>query len=158
MIRASRGGLGFRISFLIFFIFPSLLLADGWNPVTRAPNIGSIGNTRHNMTMSYLPAIADDPMSGARNNYAEICVYCHTPHGANDTKGAIPLWNRTLNQGQYTIYDKPTTLNRPIGQPGPNSVTCLSCHDGTISIDSIINMPGSGRYNEAQKTSMDPAY
>jgi len=158
MKQAICGGLVVRFLVLFCFVFPSIIFADGWAPNTRAPNIGNIGNTRHNLTMSYLPAIADDPMSGARNNYQEICVYCHTPHGANDTKGAIPLWNRTLNQGQYTIYDKPRTLNRPIGQPSPNSLTCLSCHDGTISIDSIINMPGSGRYSEAQKTSFNPSW
>ena len=91
-----------------------------------------------------------------RNQYVEVCVYCHTPHGANQlspnsTKSALPLWNRTINTNQYTIYDKPRTLERPITQPGPNSLTCLSCHDGTISIDSIINMPGSGGYNAAQQ-------
>jgi hypothetical protein len=83
-------------------------------------------------------------MDIGRNNYGEVCIYCHTPHG-NNTLIQAPLWNRTINNsGTYTIYDKPTTLSRPIGQPGPNSLTCLSCHDGTISIDSILNMPGSG--------------
>lgn len=134
-------------------------LADGWNPATRASNIGSIENTRHNLTMSYLPPISGGGavMDNARNNYGEICVYCHTPHGANDTVAA-PLWNRTINQNQYTIYDKPRTLMRPVTQPGPNSLTCLSCHDGTIAIDSIINMPGSGNYSAAQKTQMNPAF
>lgn len=132
------------------------LSADGWNPITEAPNNLTIGNTRHNLTMSYLPAIAGGGaiMDNARNNYFEICVYCHTPHGANRQVNA-PLWNRTINQSSYLIYDKPRTLNRPIGQPGPNSLTCLSCHDGTISIDSIINMPGSGKYDAAQETTVN---
>lgn len=43
-------------------------------------------------------------------------------------------------------------------QPGVNSLTCLSCHDGTVAIDSIINMPGSGRYNAAQETSVNTAF
>ncbi|MDH5324618.1 MAG: cytochrome c3 family protein [Gammaproteobacteria bacterium] len=134
--------------------------ADGWSPATRAPNTDSISKTRHNLTMSYLPAITGGGaiMDNARNNYGEICVYCHTPHGTNTTVDALPLWNRTINTGTYTIYDKPRTLDRPIGQPGPNSLTCLSCHDGTIAIDSIINMPGSGNYSEAQKTSMNPSF
>jgi hypothetical protein len=29
---------------------------------------------------------------------------------------------------------------------------CLSCHDGTVAIDSIINMPGAGRYNPGNAT------
>jgi hypothetical protein len=132
------------------------IAADGWNPVTRAPNTDSVAKTRHNLTMSYLPAIAGGGviMDNARNNYVEVCVYCHTPHGANSQISA-PLWNRTINTSAYTIYDKPRTLNRPIGQPGPNSLTCLTCHDGTISIDSIINMPGSGGYQRSQETSSD---
>lgn len=141
---------------LLLVLLCAEISADGWNPNTEATNNLSIGNTRHNLTMSYLPAIAGGGaiMDNARNNYFEICVYCHTPHGANRQVNA-PLWNRTINQSSYLIYDKPRTLNRPIGQPGPNSLTCLSCHDGTISIDSVINMPGSGKYLTAQETTVN---
>lgn len=131
----------------------NLAFADGWNPNSRATNRDSILNTRHNLTLSYNidAGGAGNVMNLFRNNYFEVCVYCHTPHGANKLVNA-PLWNRTINTSSYTIYDKPRTLNRPIGQPGPNSLTCLSCHDGTISIDSIINMPGSGGYSASQET------
>lgn len=134
-------------------------IADGWNPFSRAPNRDSIEFTRHNLTLSYNVQAggAGNAMDLFRNQYVEICVYCHTPHGANSQVNA-PLWNRTVNTGEYQIYDKPRTLNRPIGQPGPNSLTCLSCHDGTISIDSIINMPGSGFYSRAQETAMNTAF
>lgn len=149
-------------------VHASSAVADGWVPIvppgtvpyqTRAPLNGSIANTRHNLTLSYNIAAggAGVVMDVVRNNYGEICVYCHTPHGAN-TAVKAPIWNRTVNTGQYTIYDKPRTLNRPITQPGPNSLTCLSCHDGTISIDSIINMPGSGGWNASQMTSVDKAW
>ncbi len=146
---------GIIISALMLFAYSTQSIADGWDPTTQASNIGSIANTRHNLTMSYSTAQAI--MDAARNDYVEICVYCHTPHGANSTAKAVgaPLWNRTINQTDYIIFDKPRTLNQPIGQPGPNSLTCLSCHDGTISTDSIINMPGSGRYNKAQETAMN---
>lgn len=116
-------------------------MADGWDPISQAGAISSIADTRHNLTMSYNSSGA--AMNSFRNDYGAICVYCHTPHGANDQIQA-PLWNRTINPGNYITYDKPTTLMRPIGLPGPSSLTCLSCHDGTISIDSILNMPGSG--------------
>lgn len=137
----------------------SSALADGWNPYSRAPNIDSIANTRHNLSLSYNinAGGAGIVMDTVRNQYVEICVYCHTPHGANSQIDA-PLWNRTVNTSQYQIYDKLRTLNRPIGQPGPNSLTCLTCHDGTIAIDSIINMPGSGNYSKAQETSVNTAF
>lgn len=126
----------------LLFLLATGSFADGWDPGSKATAQGSIVNTRHNMTMSYLGAAAVF-MSGVRNDYGAVCVYCHTPHGANKQIDA-PLWNRTINNGTYVIYDRPTTLMRPIGQPGPSSLTCLSCHDGTIAIDSVLNMPGAG--------------
>lgn len=133
----------------------SSVFADGWDPTSKAPNIESIAKTRHNLTVGYSPYAIE--MNGYRNDYREVCVYCHTPHGANSQVNA-PLWNRTINTGTYTIFDKARTLNQPIGQPGPNSLTCLSCHDGTISPDSIINMPGSGGYNPVMETTNDQAW
>lgn len=44
-------------------------------------------------------------------------------------------------------------MTQTVSPPGPKSLTCLSCHDGTVAIDSIVNMPGSGRYNAASQTS-----
>jgi len=116
--------------------------ADGWAPDSRAGAIGSIENTRHNLSLSY--NVSGAVMDPFRNQYGAVCIYCHTPHGAN-TQIEAPLWNRTVNTGNYLIYDAPTTLMRPVTQPGPTSLTCLSCHDGTIAIDSVLNMPGPGR-------------
>ncbi len=146
----------------------SFAVADGWTPIvgpndisykTKAPLTGSITNTRHNLTQSFLgdASLMASAGGGVRNNYGEICVYCHTPHGANTTIKA-PIWNRTIIPKEYKIYDKLRTLNRPIGQPGANSLTCLSCHDGTTAIDSIINMPGSGRFNANQQTVVDKGW
>ncbi len=132
---------------VVFLAFSGILFlstnasADGWDPGSGTTASGSIANTRHNLTTSWN---SYDYMSSARNQYNDVCVYCHTPHGANSQIDA-PLWNRTINDANnYAIYDKPTTLMRPVSVPGPGSLTCLSCHDGTISIDSVLNMPGSG--------------
>ncbi len=128
--------------------------AEGWDPTSKASNTGSIVNTRHNLTQSYLPSGFSGFMDYARNNYGEVCVYCHTPHGANSQSGA-PLWNRTINTGSYTTYNFPLMSEQTPTQPGSASVACLSCHDGTIAIDSIINMPGPGRYLKTQETSQN---
>jgi len=138
----------------------ALAFADGWDPNTAASNIGSIINTRHNLTLSYnTGGFGGASMDQARNNYGQVCVYCHTPHGANK-QIAAPLWNRTVNPGDYTIYDRPTTigLEGRLNLPGPSSLTCLSCHDGTIAIDSILNMPGSGRYGNNETGTSDMAF
>jgi len=121
---------------------------------TKATNL-NISNSRHNLTQSFLGANAAI-MNTGRNDYGEVCVYCHTPHGAN-TALAAPIWNRTFKGNTYKTYNElgTATLTQPVGQPGVNSLTCLSCHDGTTAIDSIINMPGSGRYQKSQETTVD---
>ena len=41
----------------------------------------------------------------ATGGNGEVCVYCHTPHGA-DTSAVVPLWNRTLpSPASFTTYD-----------------------------------------------------
>jgi hypothetical protein len=111
------------------------------------PNQGSISKTRHNLSLT--PGIGDIylVMDNWRNNYGEVCVYCHTPHGANSNVSA-PLWNRNIPNTTYTTYNQLNTssLTQTVSQPGAASLTCLSCHDGQQAIDAIINMPGSGRY------------
>ena len=163
--------LGAVLSVISLSLISFMAFADGWlpdgggtnsDPTTSAPNVilnntvssdglrvGGIANTRHNLTMSYNGN--NQVMDQFRNNYYEICVYCHTPHGANST-AAAPLWNRTVTQRTYTLFNQdkttsktsffePTALDLTYTQPGPNSLTCLSCHDGATAIDSIINMP-----------------
>ncbi|MGE5552300.1 MAG: cytochrome c3 family protein [Betaproteobacteria bacterium] len=72
------------------------------------------------------------------DDYNEVCVYCHTPHHANQAQGA--LWNRPAQVTTYTVYSSPTLDSTP-GQPGRSSKLCLSCHDGTIAVDAVINAP-----------------
>jgi hypothetical protein len=147
---------------LILSLATGLLLADGAvadeDLPTKFSNTGTIGNTRHNLTQRQ--SAGGGPVGGlmdfVRNDYGEVCVYCHTPHGANTTIAA-PLWNRTIKATTYTLYNQ-TSLSSTVTQPGANSLTCLSCHDGQVAIDSIVNMPGSGRYNAAQMTSQNNAF
>lgn len=98
-------------------------------------------------------------MSLSRNDYGEVCVYCHTPHGSNGNI-ELPLWNRTIKQTTYTTYNQlgTTSIEQGYSQPGLASLACLSCHDGQTAIDSIINMPGSGRFSAAQATSQSSSF
>ena len=123
---------------------------------TKFTNRDSVGNTRHNLTQRQVSGggPAGLLMDTTRNDYAEVCVYCHTPHGANRTTTA-PLWNRTMKVTTYQTYDLLNTasLTQTVTQPGVASLTCLSCHDGQTAVDAIINMPGSGRANVNMETS-----
>jgi predicted CXXCH cytochrome family protein len=65
----------------------------------------------------------------------EICVFCHTPHDANDSVTEAPLWNRETSTKQFRLYNSPT-LDAEVEQPSGTSKLCLSCHDGTVAIDS----------------------
>jgi len=154
---------------LLAMVASTLMIPTGWSATappgkqTKFSNIGSIANTRHNLTQS--TAVDSNGtqigafMDSSRNNYGEVCVYCHTPHGANNFIAA-PLWNRTIKPTVYKTYADlgTTTLTQVLTQPGPASLTCLSCHDGQTAIDSIINMPGSGMGDLAQQQSQNTTF
>ncbi|MHC4064260.1 MAG: cytochrome c3 family protein [Planctomycetota bacterium] len=66
---------------------------------------------------------------------SQVCVFCHAPH---NTSGVRPLWNRELPMTNYKIYESSTLDARP-GQPTGASKLCLSCHDGTIALGSVLS-------------------
>lgn len=141
----------------IFLILVAEVSADVDLP-TKFTNQGGIINTRHNLTQSTIGDGAIN-MNPYRNDYGEVCVYCHTPHSASSAIN-LPLWNRTITSSSYTTYDTlgTSSLTSNVSQPGINSLACLSCHDGTLGVDSIINMPGSGGYSAAQQTTQSDAF
>ncbi|MDD5435038.1 MAG: hypothetical protein PH343_06380, partial [Nitrospira sp.] len=80
------------------------------------------------------------PMQGtAFNDYGEVCVYCHTPHNADSI---APLWNRQSNPNpsDYKVYSSPNFDSKNLGPDGI-SLACLSCHDGTVAVDAVLNQP-----------------
>ena len=76
----------------------------------------------------------------------EICIFCHTPHGGDQSVNA-PLWNRSVSS--TSVYTRFSSMGRitfdadeaPVGGV---SIACLSCHDGTQARDAVINGPGGG--------------
>jgi len=73
--------------------------------------------------------------------YNEVCVYCHTPHSASTS---AQLWNRTnVVVSSYQVYTS-STMNAVPGLPGAGSQLCLSCHDGTIAVNDLVNAPNTG--------------
>ena len=66
-----------------------------------------------------------------------ICIVCHTPHNAMQLVNVpAPLWNHELSTANYTLYASPTMDETTI-QPLGISKLCLSCHDGTVALDSF---------------------
>ena len=80
-------------------------------------------------------------LSGANYGTDQICIFCHTPHNAKSPQLA-PLWNHASTVATYTLYQS-TTLNAVPGQPAGTSKACLSCHDGTVAVDSYGSTTGT---------------
>ncbi len=109
--------------------------------LAHAAAAGTIVGSKHDLyTVWY-----NGPHSSSLNQYAEVCVYCHTPHQGNSDAAmdGVPLWNRVTPSSSYTLYSSPTLDSSP-GSPGGYSLACLSCHDGTLAVDRVVNAPGSG--------------
>lgn len=101
--------------------------------VSQALFAGSIVGSKHDLSVAV----------GGTN---EICVFCHTPHNANndldnDTildstrpggRPNAPLWNRRITRADtdtFTPYTS-STMNMVCDEiPSPLSLACLSCHD-----------------------------
>jgi predicted CXXCH cytochrome family protein len=99
--------------------------------------MASVTNTKHNLGAS--------GSNNHTNATAEICIFCHTPHGGNQ-QVAAPIWNRTVSS--TSVYTRFSSMGRitfdakeaPVGSV---SIACLSCHDGTQAMNAVINSPGS---------------
>ena len=85
---------------------------------------------------SYTPGTG---LAGSPHDFSRFgisaCGACHTPHHASKTVKSAPLWNHAMTQRTYKVYTSPT-MNAQTGQPSEISRLCLSCHDGSIAIDS----------------------
>ncbi len=123
-----------------------LLLVIAITLIAAGSAFGIIAGSRHDMTAGAFYA-------GAA---ISACQYCHTPHLRNNpVVGSAPLWNRSMSAaGSYLAADGATnyqvygaagagvagqTLSgSTVNEPGGNSKTCLTCHDGTIGLGAVL--------------------
>ncbi len=129
-----------RVNKIVFAGAVALAGVMLWSAAATAARVSDIRNTRHNFSATVTPNIlgGGDTRNVRANSESEICVFCHTPHGADLAEG--PLWNKTLpDPGTYTRYTS-SSIDSNIGQVNGVSKLCLSCHDGTIAIGSVRNV------------------
>jgi len=105
---------------------------------------GAVSDTKHNLAAGIDITTTDEK--------ATLCGFCHIPHGGVELTDAagnvtVPLWARSNVRATYTLYNtgggttiggnsySSTLAQNPVFQPGPNSLTCLSCHDGQIGMN-----------------------
>lgn len=100
---------------------------------------------------------------GSGDTLDRICIFCHAPHHAYQEVAAsginyLPLWNHGITTQIYNTYESDFgggpdaaasglsnhELNADIGQPGSVSRLCLSCHDGTVALDTYGQAPQRG--------------
>lgn len=120
----------------------AVIMVSGLVVVTVSALAGTVVGSRHDLSAFNKRGYGSEtgPMTGGSfNDYRETCVYCHTPHNAGTT---APLWNRQLpDQVDYEMYSGPNFDSGSPKAPDGISLGCLSCHDGSIAVDAVINKP-----------------
>jgi predicted CXXCH cytochrome family protein len=99
---------------------------------------GGIQGTKHDLSFS-------DFSSTRIGHQTASCEFCHTPHGTVANREA-PLWNLGQTKALYQIYTSPTLDVDTSAGPNGVSLTCLSCHDGTLAPDVLRNINGSSGF------------
>lgn len=119
--------------------------------IAATNKISDVRGTKHNLSAaadgSATPSGGVVPVRTVKaTSETQVCVFCHTPHGA--TTGIVaPLWNRELSTAAtYTTYTS-TSIEASAAElasgPGGSSKLCLSCHDGTMAIDKVNVLNGA---------------
>jgi len=116
----------------------------------------SIKNTKHDLSF-FTTAWPGSP--SYQTDEAQLCIFCHTPHGGSLV---APLWNRNNpDGGAFTMYNSThawkTELNS-VTTVNDESLLCLSCHDGSIAVNSLLNVGLSGNQPNVLENFGSPTY
>lgn len=96
----------------------------------------SVVGSRHDM-------VASGFATGSGGS-TEVCIFCHTPHGAQTSVTQAPLWNNTAVASVNALYNS-ATMNFTATQAQVNATDarlCLACHDGGVGMP--VNQPNTG--------------
>jgi hypothetical protein len=123
-----------KISRVFIGVLTLVLVGGGAAEAKRGPQ--GITKTIHNLSTS------QEFFAYKSDNEDQVCVFCHTPHG-----GSLdgPLWNReSPTSTKYTHYNSASLSSYLQGLGAgraveKESLLCLSCHDGSISVNTLMN-------------------
>jgi len=114
-----------RASFRLGVFFLAMLAAV-------AMGYSAVSGTKHDLSTG-------GGLTDKSTNEDQKCVFCHTPHQANP---AAPLWNHSLaTTASYGTYTSDTLDATPSDIGGGTAVSnlCMSCHDGSVAVNSLVN-------------------
>jgi predicted CXXCH cytochrome family protein len=120
-----------RIIFFVATFFVFNISISGQNLATTVHNLSASG-----------------PGSVKASSETELCIFCHTPHNSSPR---APLWNKSDPGVSYTLYNS-SSAEASIGQPEGSSILCLSCHDGTIALGSVLSRTSDIGFNSGITT------
>jgi predicted CXXCH cytochrome family protein len=122
-----------RITWVTILFTIAVLAGSGLRQASCA--VGGVVNSPHNLSVS-----GGKGAHGIAYDEIRVCVFCHTPHNALQTSSLAPLWNRPLpNGGGYVMYQSDSynlKVTSRSNVPTGASRVCLSCHDGTLALNS----------------------
>ena len=107
-----------------------------WMLAAATLSAGSIQGSKHDLSNNTTPGST------------QVCLFCHTPHRANNTLGPafVPLWNRYVDTSiQFVVFTSASMTTTPDNPSGGPSAACLGCHDGTMANVTVYGV--SGRTN-----------
>ncbi len=94
-----------------------------------------------------LPAVAKATIIGSPHDLSQrswntrektVCSPCHAAHNTDPAKDRPPLWIHATTTATFVPYGT-TRQGTAVGQPTGSSLACLSCHDGTVALNQMIN-------------------
>lgn len=90
--------------------------------------IAEVQNTPHDLTYS--------GNTSYFTGTGQRCTFCHAVHHADSD--IAPLWNKDY-EGTYQMYTSDTIDMSIDPAPSGGSLACLSCHDGVLAMNTVIN-------------------
>ncbi|UFS71032.1 cytochrome c3 family protein [Geomonas sp. RF6] len=119
-----------------------------------APRSGIPGSI-HDMTQ-YGALGGSDPEA----QQGRVCAYCHTPHHAiTEGNDYLPLWSHTVTTQTFTPYASATidaNIDPTTMMEGPSKL-CMSCHDGSVAVDTHYAFNGGKKLQQDDNLFSTPA-
>jgi predicted CXXCH cytochrome family protein len=131
----------------VLLLIAMLLVAVAAN--AQYSRIADITGTNHNLSSTSTGTVK-------AQTFTQICFFCHVPHQMQETNdpavttapnAQYPLWNHYLSsKSSYGVYSSPSfdafgtdiaDLGGAVAGSATVSNLCLSCHDGTVGVNTL---------------------